>query len=151
VIYSQGQGRSQTFPTGQAVGAVSGTSSAVFRFQLVEDWQDSTISSALVFQTEGGSEGAFLEAATQVVDGGIKNMSVDLEIKLFGDGSGSRGVIGSTTNISSSTIVLATVKDVLKFEVGAQLQFAATKAGPARAMNTPGDALTVASVNRIAG
>ena len=48
VIYSQGQGRSQTFPTAQTVGAVSGTSSAVFRFQLVEDWQDSTISSALV-------------------------------------------------------------------------------------------------------
>ena len=151
VIYGQGQGRSSLFTTAQRVAANSGTSAAVFRFPLCEDWQDALISSALILQTEGGEEGAFLEAVTQVVDGGIKNMSVDLEQKLFGDGSGSRGVIGSTTTVASSTLVLATTDDALKFEVGMNLQFAQTSTSAICAQGTNGTDLVVASINYIAG
>jgi hypothetical protein len=151
VIYGQGQGRSSKFATAQSVAASSGTQAAVFRFAMCENWQDQLISSGLVLQTEGGEEGAFLEAATQVVDGGITNLSVDLEQKLFGDGTGSRGVISASDTIASSTVLLATLKDVLKFEVGMNIQLAATASGTIKAQGTNNTDLVVASVNYVAG
>jgi hypothetical protein len=151
VIYSQGQGRSKLFPTAQAVGAVSGTQSVQFRLPMTEDWQDSTISTGLVLASEGGKEGAFLENMAQVVDGAISNMSIQLEQKLFGDGSGSRGTVSTATTVASSTLILTNPEDVLKFENGMNLQFAATVGGSILAQGSNGTDLVVATVNYIAG
>lgn len=151
VIYAQGQGRSTLFSTAQRVGALSGTQSAIFRFPLCENWQDSTISSALMLQTEGGGESAFMEATTQVVDGGIDNTSVDLEQKLFGDGTGVRGFISATTTVAGSVLAFTNPDDSLKFETGMNLQFAPTSSGSIRAQGSNATDLVVSSVNRIAG
>lgn len=117
IIYAQGQGRSGTFTTAQTLALTSGTSSAKFSVPLISNWGDVAIGSELILAT-GSSDGAFLKAGTQVIDGALKNMAVDLENSLFGDGSGYKATIASTTVVSSKVITLTNPKDTLKFEVG---------------------------------
>lgn len=151
VIYGQGQGRSAVFSTAQNVGAVDGTAVAVFQVPLVQNWEDATISSQLILQS-GNDRGAFLKAATQVTDGQLKNLALDLEISLFGDGSGARGVISAGTTIASATISFVNPKSALNFEVGMRLDLAPTETGSLRVLaGGAGIYPVVGSVNRIAG
>ena len=152
VIYGQGQGRSAVFTTAQNVGAVDGTAVANFQVPLVQNWEDATISSQLILQS-GNDRGAFLKAATQVTDGQLKNLALDLEISLFGDGSGARGVISASTTIASPTISFVNPKSALNFEVGMRLDLAAaSETGSLRALaGGAGVYPVVGSVNRIAG
>ncbi len=114
LIYGQGQGRSSTFSTAQTIALTSGTNSVKFQVPLLSNWGDASIGSELILSSSG-SDGAFLKAGTQVIDGALKNMAVDLEIALFSDGSGYRATIAT---MSGKTITLTSPKDALKFEVG---------------------------------
>ena len=122
VIYGQGQGRSRNFSYAQGAGAVSGTNSAVFQAALLSNWADATISSELILST-GNDRGAFLKASKQVMDGQLKNLAVDMEMELLGDGSGSRGqiAVGSSTSLSTGVLTLAVPQQAFNFEVGMQL------------------------------
>lgn len=128
VIYGQGQGRSASFVNAQQNGTVSGTSSAVFQVALLDNWADATISSDLILSS-GNDRGAFMKAATQVTDGQLKNLAVDTELSLFGDGTGLRGTVAaSATGLTSATgvITFANPKSALNFEVGMLVVSAAT-------------------------
>jgi hypothetical protein len=139
VIYSQGQGRSHTFTSAQAVGNVSGTQSAAFRQALVENWADASISSALILQS-GNSEGAFLKAQMQVVPGQLANLGKTLEFECFGGGPYGQIAAGSSVSLASGTITFAVPQQAFNFEEGMQIVAAPTNSGTVTT-RTPGSAL----------
>lgn len=119
-IYGVPQGRSHSFSNAQnqqtAVQDVS------FFAYVVSDYQIVTITNLLMEQTKS-SAGAFIDAAKLQIDGGFRNITNNIAFELFGDGSGTRGRIGSTDSGSAPTyvITLASIQDVVQFEVGMTL------------------------------
>jgi hypothetical protein len=64
--------------------------------------------------------GAFVDAAKLQMDGGFRNITNNIAFELFGDGTATRGLIGSGTNVSGSqySITLQNAQQVVQFEVG---------------------------------
>lgn len=67
--------------------------------------------------------GAFIDESKLIVDGGFRTAANNVAFELFGDGSGTRGFIGSATGVGAPTyiITLSNVNFVVNFEVGQNL------------------------------
>jgi hypothetical protein len=91
---------------------------------------------------------AFLQAATVEIDGAINTLTRSLAIDLYRSGYGERGQIGS---ISTTTITLLQPEDVTNFEIGQELDVAATLTGAVRAYGTSGNGLIITAIDRGAG
>lgn len=111
----------------------------------VKDYAVATIDGETIMASEN-DEGAFMEAASAQVDGCIHTLTRSLAQKIYRDGYGSVGVIGSGYNTTSVT--LATVEDVVNFEVGMAIVFSASNSGAALRSATP---ITVTAINRSTG
>ncbi len=65
--------------------------------------------------------GAFVDAAKLQMDGGFRNITNNIAFELFGDGSGTRGYIGSTNSSGSAggvyVITLSNVQQIVNFEI----------------------------------
>jgi len=122
VKYGIPMGRSATF-----ANAVSNKTASQLKAFLLTRKADYAIASIAneTIEASKGNANAFIEAATFEIDGAIESATRSLAISLFGDGSGSLGVIGSmsTTTSLNDTITLATIQDITNFEVGMQLNF----------------------------
>ncbi len=144
--YGTPQGRSHTFSDAQ--GNQTATSLVSFFVYVIEDYQLVTITNLLMEQTKSNA-GAFVDAAKLQIDSGIRNITNNIALELFKDGSGNRGQIAaagySFTN-PTATITLANAQEIVNFEVGMTLVASATANGA-----TSDDTGTVASVNRATG
>jgi hypothetical protein len=115
--YGVPQGRSHSFSNAQ--NQQTATSLASFFVYVVSDYQLVTITNLLMEQTKSNA-GAFVDAAKLQMDGGFRNITNNIAFELFGDGTGTRGFIGSTDSGSAPTyvITLSNAQQIVNFEVG---------------------------------
>lgn len=144
LIYGTPQGRSATFASAQGNQTAPALSS--FFVYRVSNYQLVTITNELLEATKDNA-GAFIDEAKLNMDTGFRNISNDLAHDLFGDASGSRGVISS---ISTGVIVLSDPAQIVNFEVGMSL-VSYSVSGLTATISTSSAIGYVKSVNRSAG
>lgn len=115
LIFGTPQGRSATFTNAQ--DNQTAPQLASFFVYRVSNYQLVTITNELLEATKDNA-GAFIDEAKLNMDTAFRNISNDLALDLYSAGDGKRGVIAS---ISTGAIQLATVADVVNFEVGMAL------------------------------
>ncbi len=117
----------------------------------IQDYQLVTITNLLMEQTKSNA-GAFVDEASRTLDNGFRNISNNMAFECFFGGTASRGVIGTVTDVASTTvtITLSNIQTVVNFEVGMVLQAAATDGGAA-ITNSGIVAIQLTSVNRGTG
>ena len=122
VKYGIPMGRSATFA--DAVSNKTASQLKAFLLTRKADYAIASIANETIEASKGNAN-AFIEAATFEIDGAIEAATRSLAISLYGDGSGSIGVVGAlaTTTASNDTVTLATIQDITNFEVGMQLNF----------------------------
>ena len=122
VKYGIPMGRSATFA--DAVANKTASQLKAFLLTRNSDYAIASIANETIEASKGNAN-AFIEAATFEIDGAIESATRSLAISLYGDGSGSIGVVGAlaTTTASNDTVTLATIQDITNFEVGMQLNF----------------------------
>lgn len=141
-------GRSHTFANAQ--NQQTAAQLASFFVYVISDYQLVTITNLLMEQTKSNA-GAFVDAAKLQMDGGFRMITNNIAFELFGDGSGSRGSIGSGTNTSGSnySITLANSQLVVNFEVGMTLVNFVNSGGSISSISST--QLSVLSVDRANG
>ena len=121
------QGRSHSFSNAQ--NQQTAASLASFFVYVIEDYQLVTITNLLMEQTKSNA-GAFVDAAKLQMDGGFRNITNNIAMEIFGDGTATRGNIGSISYSSPTiTITLSNAQQIVAFEVGMLLQASATNGG----------------------
>ncbi len=115
VIFGTPQGRSATFTNAQDNQTQPYLAS--FFVYRVSNYQIASITNELLEATKG-SAGAFIDEAKLVMDTAFRNISNDLALDLYLDGSGTRGRMSA---ISTGAITLTNVGDIVNFEVGMAL------------------------------
>ena len=122
VKYGIPMGRSATFA--DAVSNKTASQLKAFLLTRKADYAIASIANETIEASKGNAN-AFIEAATFEIDGAIEAATRSLAVSLYGDGSGSIGVVGAlaTTTASNDTVTLATIQDITNFEVGMQLNF----------------------------
>lgn len=144
LIYGTPQGRSGTFTNAQ--GNQTAPALASFFVYRVSNYQLVTITNELLEATKDDA-GAFVDEAKLNMDTGFRNISNDIALSLFGDGSGSRGQISS---ITTGVIVLVDPQTVVNFEVGMTLvSYSVSGATPTQ--STSAAVGYVIAVNRSSG
>jgi hypothetical protein len=146
--YGVPEGRSHNFANAQ--GNQTPTQLASFFVYVIQDYQLVTITNLLMEQTKSNA-GAFVDAAKLQMDGGFRNLTNNIAFELFGDGSGTRGSIGSTVSAAPTyTITLANIQQIVNFEVGMTLVNYAYSAGVISAISaTTGSVTAVDRANGI--
>ena len=144
IKYGIPQGRSATFL--DAKNNATSSKYEAFLLERVKNYCIAYIDNETLEASKGNAN-AFIEAATNEIDGAIESITRSLAIGLFGDGSGSIGVVGSTYSSTDTSFTLATIEDVTNFEVGMSLVTANATTG---AETNVAD-VTVTSVNRDTG
>lgn len=144
LIYGNPQNRSATFST--AIAGATTSRLDDFLLTRVKDYSIATIDNETLEASKGNAN-AFLEAATVEIDGVINSLTRSLAQKLYRSGWGDLGRIDST--VTGTTLTLANANDIVNFEVGMELVFAASK--DSDALRDSGDSVTVVAVNRSAG
>jgi hypothetical protein len=145
IIIGTPQRRSASFAVAKA-----NTSSSTLRDFLLTRKKDYSLAS-IDNETAEASEndkGAFLKALTVETDGAFQAASISMASSLFRDGSGTIGQIAAG-GISGATITLADPEEVVNFEVGMSVVFAAAKS--TGALRDSGAALNVIAVDRDLG
>lgn len=112
LIFGTPQGRSANFVNAQ--NNQTAPQLASFFVYRVSNYQLATITNELLEATKDNA-GAFIDEAKLVMDTAFRNISNDLALDLYKDGSGNRGQISS---ITTGLIVLADSASVVNFEVG---------------------------------
>lgn len=159
--YGTPQGRSHTFANAQNQQTPSQLVS--YFVYVIEDYQLVTITNLLMEQTKTNA-GAFVDAAKLQMDGGFRNITNNIALELFQDGSGTRGIIASATGPStingltdSYVITLTNAQQIVGFEVGMQLvnflntagtiSNVSTNFGNVNAVDRAAGTITIQSVN----
>ena len=115
IVYGAPQGRSATFSNAQ--GNQTAPADVSFFVYRVSNYEIVTITNELLEATKDDAA-AFVDQAKFNMDTGFRNISNDIALSLFGDGSGSRGQLQA---ISAGVIDLVQDQDVVNFEVGMSL------------------------------
>lgn len=140
------QGRSHTFAKAKA----NQTSSVYKDFTLtrVKDYSLATVDNEVAEASEN-DKGAFLKALTNEIDSAIRSSASSMGSMVYGDGSGCIGQISAGTNVATTTLTLAVADDIVNFEVGMTLVFAAARSSGS--LRNSGATLSILSINRGAG
>lgn len=148
--YGNPQGRAHVFANAQNQQTASDVVS--YFVYAVQDYQLVTITNLLMEQTKSNA-GAFVDEASRTLDNGFRNLSNNMAFELFYGGTATRGVIGSVTSLSGTTLtfVLSNAQTVVQFEVGMTLQNSTTDGGAANTATGAIDAIQLTSVNRGTG
>ena len=144
LVFGTPQGRSATFANAQGNQTAPQLSS--FFVYRVSNYQLATITNELLEATKDNA-GAFIDEAKLVMDTAIRNISNDLALDLYQDGSGLRGQISA---ISSGVITLVDANSVVNFEVGMSL-VSYSISGTTYTQSTSAAIGYVIGVNRYAG
>lgn len=115
--YGTPQGRSHQFANAQ--NQQTATALVSYFVYVIEDYQLVTITNLLMEQTKT-SAGAFVDAAKLQMDGGFRNLTNNIAFEIFGDGTATRGYIGSTDSSGSASgiyvITLQNSQQIVQFE-----------------------------------
>ena len=145
LIVTGPQRRSATFGTGQA-----NTSTSVMRqffLTRVKDYSFAAIQHEAIRASAGNAD-AFVRYASNEIDGAIHSLKRSLAVAMYRDGSGQIGTINSSNPADGATsFTLATPADIVNFEVGMDIVFAADGTSALRS----GGAETITAVDRVAG
>lgn len=125
LIYGNPQNRSASFSTANAQSSTS--SLKAFLLTRNSDYSIAEISNEVILASEGDAN-AFLRAATVEIDGALSALGRSVATKLYRSGSGSIGKAATVTG-TGTIITLATVDDVVNFEVGMTLQASTVDGG----------------------
>lgn len=148
VYYGNPQGRSATFTRAQASGLRDNSKTVDFSLTRVKDYGIVTID-AETMEASSNDKGAFLKARETEIDGIISSLSTSLATQIVRGGWGDIGRVGS---FATTTITLASVADVVNFEVGQELVVAAAaNTGNIRAVGTSTNGLYITGINRDTG
>lgn len=145
VKYGHAQSRSASFAT--AYGA-RGAMSALKQFTLTrkKDYAVISLENELIEASEK-DDAALLDALKEEMDGALGALKESMGRTVWGTGSGLLGQIASTGGISSTTITLQNIADVVKFEPGMVLAVSDVTTGGSVRSGT----VTVSKVNRSTG
>lgn len=140
-VYGDPQGRSASFSKAQTnQTAVQDVSFFVY---VAKNYQLCSIQNLFIEQTKSKAA-AFVDGFKLAMDKSIRNITSDIAHDIFGDGSGSRGVISA---ITSGVITLSDPSQVTQFEVGMVLTSYSTS-GLTATISTGGNLGYVIAVNR---
>lgn len=126
-IYGNPQGRSHTFSTAKTNAATATTKSAKFLMTRKKNYGVCLIDNETILATKS-NEGAFLSALETEMEGMLDNLSRDFGLKVFGTGTGRRGVVKAATS-PSTTVELSDANAVVNFEVGMYLEASSANGG----------------------
>lgn len=143
------QGRSATFASAQA----NKTPSTFSQFQIttVKDYSLASISTDVTLASEDPT-GAFVDAMKEEIDGAWRALKRAAEWKIWLDGVGTIGLVGSVSSANPEVITLTTPDDTVRFELGQTLQVRNTAAlGTVRLFATGITQAVVTGVDRSAG
>ncbi len=138
------QGRSAAFATAQANRTQ--TRYEDFVLTRVNDYSIASIDGEAAEATKSDNM-AFLNALTSHIDAAMDSLSDAIETFIFRNGEGWIGVVGS---VSTTTITLSDINDVVNFEVGMQL-VTVPDTDSDGAVQDSGQTGTIGSINRNAG
>jgi len=148
IIYGNPQGRSASFTRAQTRGQLLASGIEQFTLTRVNDYAVATIEGETLEASKGDSN-AFMDAAITEIDGALNSLTRSCAIAQYGTGYGGIGQIGS---ISTTTITLLNIQDITNFEVGQELDLAASESsGTLRAKGSSTNGLIVTGVNRVTG
>lgn len=141
IVYGYGQGRSADFATAQTNTAAD--SNEQWTLTYTQNWGVVQVD-ALLAATAKTSPQTFLPVLQARTNSVIENLANDLGGDLFGDGFGNRSTVGST---STTTLTLANISDVTRFEVGMVLTASPNADGSSPRTGTN----TITAIDRNAG
>jgi hypothetical protein len=144
LTYANPMNRSASF-----ANAVAGTGSSALKAFTITRSKDYSIAQVdnETLEASANDRGAFMKAATQEINGAMQAATRSLATASFRDGSGAIGRINAT--VAGTTLTLATLQDIVNFEVGMKIQF--SSAATVATIRDAGEALTVTAINRSAG
>lgn len=144
LVYGTPQGRSAGFSTAQTNQTAPQLSS--FFVYRVSNYQLVTITNELLEATKDNA-GAFVDEAKLNMDTGFRNISNDLALDLFSNGSGARGQLSA---INTGVITLTDTSQIVNFEVGMTL-VSYSVSGTTYTQSTGANLGYVIAVNRSSG
>lgn len=149
LIFGNPQGRSASFARAQIRGAATSSLLQDFVLTRVKDYSIATIDNETM-EASIGNANAFLEAATVEIDGAINSLTRSLAIAQYRSGFGEIGNILAGSAVNTVNLSLEIASSVTNFEVGMELDVAATLTGAVRAYGSSGNGLIITGVNRSA-
>lgn len=142
VFYADVGGRSHTFSEAQE--NKSDPLGKAFTVTRAKDYALASLDSEVILSSKG-SEKAFVEALKRSMDSALNALGRSVGMQLFGDGTGSRGVVSS---IASNVITLTRAGDATNFDVGQNIVVAASASGTPRGSGT---GVAITAIDRDAG
>ena len=155
LTYGNSLARSAAFATAQGragINGASGTDSGFnrdvnFTVSRVKNYAMATIEQELALAAKGKNQGAFVKAATQLIDGTLQTLRNDFGRDIYGSGLGE---LGQVTAVSGSGPYTITVGEAItQIEVG--MEVVASTGGKTTILRNSGGGVAVVSVNRAAG
>ena len=143
LIVTGPQRRSATFTTGQN----NTSTSTVKQFLLTRarDYSFASIEHEAIKASAGNAD-AFVRYATMEIDGAIHSLKRSLAVSLYRNGTGHIGTVTADPG-TGTTMTRNPIADVVNFEVGMSIVFAASAAAALRS----GGARTISAINRVTG
>lgn len=156
LTYGNSLARSAAFATAQGragINGASGTDSGFnrdvnFTVTRVKNYAMATIEQELALAARGKNAGAFVKAATQLIDGTLQTLRNDFGRDIYGSGLGE---LGQVTNVSGAGPFTITVGEAItQIEVGMEI-VASNGSTKTAALRNSGGGVAVVSVDRSAG
>lgn len=141
--YTNNKGRSADFTTAQANKAPH--KGARFLLTRGHDYALFGIEHEMILAAKR-DKGALVRSLNTEVEASLSALTNSLAVVLFGDASGARGQLLSDPG-TGTTATLLNINDIVNFDVGDKIVFAATKTGALRA----GGSRTISAIDRDLG
>jgi len=150
--YGNPQGRSKTFSTAQTRSTAQGSKYEDFLLTRVKDYSLATIDGETLLASKGDAN-AFIEAATNEIDGALLSLTRSLAINMFRDTSAYRGQVNAEpSEVAGFTITLKNIQDITNFEVNHQIvMYSAKTGGSLRTYDGTNSTMVITAVDRNAG
>jgi hypothetical protein len=126
ILFSTPAGRGTSIANAQAAAAPARTED--FVLTRAKDYGVVTIENEALEASEG-DKAAFVSARVTEIDGMFKQLVRSLSTALYGTGSGSIGTVGA---LSTVTLTLADIEQIVNFDIDMELSFSATDAATPR-------------------
>src|SRR5690606_10492464 len=114
-----------------------------FMVDAMTDYAVDSIDGKLIAQAKGNSD-ALVNGIKAVSDSLIYTIGRNIASNLYGDGSGTIGIIDTSSDVTTTTITLANATDVIRFEPGDKVQL---WDGSSSTLRDSGATVTIVSVD----
>jgi hypothetical protein len=139
---------SADFTTAQTIAKNTSSFKKKFQFDWVESFQLARVRNGVLRQSRRVPEQALMSAAKET-EKAQKILMRKLGRAIYRTGYGEKGVIDTTTTLTTKIIILATASDARFFKIGDQLQFSSSLSGAT--LRDSGDFISVTGIDVDAG